>query len=260
MAEDKILDGTSAAKLGAWVGVAASVVTITLTVWNVHTKDRIDETVLGLNVRAQVLEEAKEQIVRCGFVGSLIPKLKSADEQDRNLNLALIRLALTPKEAELLFAGLAHSGDQSLHAAGQTGLANLENEASLKVTGSIEKPTPDQNVGQTIQCSGVVTGLQPGLSLWLAVEKGASVWPKEGRPVPGPDNTWTASLFEDGKQTKEPPGSNKFSIALFVADQEASKRIQTWLDEGNRTRSYDEMKDLRGARRIARIDGLSVVR
>jgi hypothetical protein len=258
---------TSAAKLGSWVGVVASVVmtvatvvTITLTVWNVHTKDRIDETVLGLNVRAQDLEEAKEKIVRYGFVGTLIPKLKSADEQDRTLNLALIRLALTPEEAELLFAGLAHSGDQSLHAAGQTGIANLENEASLKVTGSIEKPTPDQNVGKTIQCSGVVTGLQPGLSLWLAVEKGASVYPKEGRPVPGPDNKWTASIFEDGKLTTGPPDSNKFSIALFVADQEANKRIQTWLDDGNRTRSYDDMKDLRGARRIARIDGLSVVR
>jgi hypothetical protein len=27
----------------------------------------------------------------------------------------------------------------------------------------------------------VVTGLQPGLSLWLAVEAGDFLWPKEGR-------------------------------------------------------------------------------
>jgi hypothetical protein len=259
MAEDKIPDGTSAAKLGAWVGVAGAVLTIALTVWNVHTKDRIDATEerlkareTELHERAQVVEESKEQVARYAWVRSLFRDLKARDVQDRTLSLGLIRLALKPEEAKALFAGLVQSSDKSFQEAGQKGLANLENEASLKVTGSIEEPTPEQSVGKTFRCSGVVTGLQPGLGLWLAVEKGDLIWPKESRPVPGPDNKWTVNLFEDG-------GPGKFSIALFVADQEASKRIQAWLDEGARTGSYVDMKNLQGARRIARIDGLSVI-
>jgi hypothetical protein len=120
------------------------------------------------------------------------------------------------------------------------------------VTGSIEEPTPNQKVCKTFRCSGVVAGLQEGLSLWLAVEKGVRIWPKESRPVPGTDNKWTVYLFEDG-------GSDNFSVALFIADQRASKRIQAWLDEGARTGNYVEMKNLQGARRIVRIDGLSII-
>jgi hypothetical protein len=122
------------------------------------------------------------------------------------------------------------------------------------VSGSIEMPTPHQELGRTFRCSGVVTGLQPGLDLWLAVEKGDGIWPKESRLVPGPDNKWTANVFEDG-------GLGRFSISLFVADPGASKRIQDWLDDGARTGSYGPMKNPPGtARRIARVDELSVIR
>jgi len=58
------------------------------------------------------------------------------------------------------------------------------NEAYDKVTASFTKPQPNQAVGRTFRCSGVVTGLQPGLNLWLAVEAGNLVWPKENKVLP----------------------------------------------------------------------------
>jgi hypothetical protein len=214
-------------------------------------EERLKARETELHERAQVVEESKEQVARY-MVRTLFPYLKVGDVQDRTLTLALIRLALKPEEAKALFAGLTQSSDKSLQEAGQKGLANLENEASHNVTGSIEEPIPNQNVGKTFRCSGVVTSLQPGLGLWLVVEKGDGFFPK-ARPVPGSDNKGTIKdVFEDG-------GSGKFSIALFVADQGASKRMQAWLDEGAQTNTYVAMKNLQGAKRIARIDGLSVI-
>jgi len=134
---------------------------------------------------------------------------------------------------------------------------NVRLDLMAKVSGSIEIPTQNEKVGKTFRCAGVITGLEPGLDLWLAVEKGDGIWPKEGRLVPGPDNTWTTNVFEEGRF--EEGRSDRFSIALYVADPGASKRIQDWLDEGARTRSYEPMKNLQGARRIARIDNLSVI-
>jgi hypothetical protein len=46
------------------------------------------------------------------------------------------------------------------------------NEAYDRVAGSFTEPAPHEAVDRTIRCSGVVTGLQPGLTLWLAVEVG----------------------------------------------------------------------------------------
>ena len=259
MAEDKILDRTGATKFGAWVGILGSVVTIILTVWNADMKVRIDDTEarvklseLTIHQRAEFLEEDKQQIDRYKWAVSFLPTLTANSEQDTYLKLLQIRLALKPNEAKALFSGLSQSSDPKLHLAGQTGLENLENEATFNVVGSIEEPTPNQDVvDPTIRCSGLVDGLQPGLGLWIVVEKPTGAWPKEGRPVRGSGKQWTANISEDG-------GEGKFSIALFVADQAASRQIQEWLDAGVQACDFPQMKDVRGATRIARVDGLSL--
>jgi|HubBroStandDraft_5_1064220.scaffolds.fasta_scaffold249981_1 hypothetical protein len=129
--------------------------------------------------------------------------------------------------------------------------ASARNDAYDKVTGSIEAPAPNARVSKTLSCNGVVTGLQTGLDLWLAVEKEDRIWPKESRPNPGPDNKWAVTLFEDG-------AADPFSIALYVTDYSASKHIKTWLNNGAATGSYPELKCMPGARRLARVDGLLV--
>ena len=127
--------------------------------------------------------------------------------------------------------------------------ASARNETYDKVIGSITEPQPDQTVGRTFQCSGIVTGMQPGLSLWLAVEVGGLVWPKESKVWVDKDNRWSVTVFEDG-------ATEVFSAALFVADAGADKHISGWLETGRRTGTYSELRGIPGARRIARVDGL----
>ena len=126
---------------------------------------------------------------------------------------------------------------------------SVRNKSYDKVTGSISEPQPSATVPKTFMCSGVVTGMQPGLSLWLAVEVGGLVWPKESKVAPDQDNKWSATVFEDG-------ATETFAIALFVADSKVDRRIGKWLEAGRSTGNYSELKGIPGARRIARVDGL----
>ena len=123
------------------------------------------------------------------------------------------------------------------------------NEAYDKVTASFNEPQPNEAVGRTIRCAGVVTGLQPGLNLWLAVEVGNLVWPKENKVLPDETNKWCVPIFEDGV-------TEQFAVSLFVADTSADRRIKEWLEAGRRTGKYSELPGIPGARRLARIDGL----
>jgi hypothetical protein len=123
------------------------------------------------------------------------------------------------------------------------------NEAYDRVAGSFSEPQRDDTVGRTIRCSGVVTGLRPGLNLWLAVEVGGLVWPKETKVLPDDANKWCVTIFEDGV-------TEQFAVSLYVADARADRRIKEWLEAGRRAGKYSELLGLPGARRLARVDGL----
>jgi hypothetical protein len=127
--------------------------------------------------------------------------------------------------------------------------ASARNKFYDKVTGSITEPQPNAIVSRTFKCSGIVSGMQPGLSLWLLIEAQGFVWPKESKVTPDPDNRWSATVFEDG-------ANEAFGVALFVADSKAEKRIGKWLEAGRATGNYSELKGIPGARRLARVDGL----
>jgi hypothetical protein len=127
--------------------------------------------------------------------------------------------------------------------------SEARNEAYDKVAGSFNEPLPNVVVGRTIRCSGVVTGLQPGLNLWLAVEVGNLIWPKETKVLPDDANKWSVPIFEDGV-------TEQFAVSLFVADASADRRIKEWLEAGRRAGTYSELKGIPGARRLARVDGL----
>ncbi len=127
--------------------------------------------------------------------------------------------------------------------------AVVREKAYNSVTGSITDPQPHSTVRRTFNCAGVVTGMQPGLSLWLVVEAGELYWPKESKVVPDQKNEWSAAVFEDG-------ATATFAVALFVADAKVDRRIGKWLEAGRSTGSYSELKGIPGARRLARVDGL----
>jgi hypothetical protein len=128
--------------------------------------------------------------------------------------------------------------------------STARSETYDKVTGSFNEPQPNEAVGRAIRCSGVVTGPQAGLNLWLTVEVGDLVWPKESKVLPDEANKWNVMIFEDGVATEQ------FAVSLFVADTNADRRIREWLEAGRRTGKYSELRGIPGARRLARVDGL----
>ena len=127
--------------------------------------------------------------------------------------------------------------------------SGLRSAAYDTVAASFNEPAANSEVSRTIRCSGVVTGLQPGQSLWLAVEAGGFVWPKESIVLPDATNKWSGPIFEDGV-------TEQFAVSLFVADVNADRRVREWLDAGRRTGTYAELRGIPGARRLARVDGL----
>lgn len=119
-----------------WVGVIGSLITITLTIWNTHTKSEIDkreanlqELEISLKERTTGVEESRERVERYKWVLSVLPALSEPDETKKNFTLGLVRLALTKVEAEQLFAGLQTSPDKELQSLGQSGLKGLQNDS-----------------------------------------------------------------------------------------------------------------------------------
>lgn len=117
------------------------------------------------------------------------------------------------------------------------------------VKGEIIQPGPNQLVETSIDCSGWVEGLSRGCHLWLVVEAHGFIWPKEKELIVDKDGSWKDRIYEEGY-------GEAFSLALFVANDAANKRIRSWLDKGDETGSYSEMRRVSGTRRLYRVDGL----
>ena len=117
------------------------------------------------------------------------------------------------------------------------------------VKGEIIEPKPNQVIESTINCSGWVEGMSPGCHLWLAVEADGYIWPKEREFFAEDDGSWEDTIFEQGTTAT-------FALSLFVANNQANKKIRAWLDQGDAKGYYQQMKRVAGTRRLAKIDGL----
>jgi hypothetical protein len=123
-----------------------------------------------------------------------------------------------------------------------------------KAKGTIDDPTPGQVVRPTFECSGTVSGMDSALSLWLVVEAGGLVWPKEGKILVDRDGRWSATVFEDG-------AVSEFAVALYLVDSPVDRAISEWLRHGQETGTYAELKSIPAERRrLFRIDGLRLDR
>jgi hypothetical protein len=130
--------------------------------------------------------------------------------------------------------------------------ASVRSNSYDQVSGTINAPESGQMVGRTFECTGKVTGLQQGLRLWLAVEAGSLVWPKESIVAPDRDNAWSATVFEDG-------GTEAFAVGLYVGDSKVDASIRKWFESGKRTGNYAELKGIPGARRLTRVEDLRLI-
>lgn len=118
------------------VGVAGSVVTVALTVWNAQIKQQIDQREADLKSqtaaldaelrrRSPNLEESKERVERYKWVYGLVPELSAQDGTKRNAALAMVRLALSKEEAEGLLAGLQQSPNEEVRKAAVQSVATI---------------------------------------------------------------------------------------------------------------------------------------
>jgi hypothetical protein len=115
-------------QLTLWIGILGSLVTITLTVWNAHTKNEIDAIDIRLKERTTSLEESRARIEVYKWVQTLLPNLDDKDPTRKILTVNMVNLALSKDDAKKLFAGLQASDNADLRLAGQNGLAAIQTE------------------------------------------------------------------------------------------------------------------------------------
>ena len=67
------------------------------------------------------------------------------------------------------------------------------------------------------------------------------------------DGTWKKTVFEDG-------ATDRFSLALLLADSTADLKIREWLKAGQTSGKYTVLQgEIPGTTRLSRIDGLKLV-
>jgi len=137
-------------KITLWVGAVSAIVTISLTIWNAHTKSQIDqreadlkELETALRARTINIEESKERVDRYKWVLSLFPELNETDKKKSNFTISLIRLALTRDEAEQLFSSLQTSPDKALQSVGQNGITAIQIEPIALLVSQMNASTAD---------------------------------------------------------------------------------------------------------------------
>jgi tetratricopeptide (TPR) repeat protein len=122
-------------KVGIWIGLVSSAVTVVLTIYNAQLNQKIQETELQLKQvetdlkrRAQDLDVLKEKTSRYQFVNQLLPDLLKKDKAQVTLTTNLITLALTDEEARKLFDGLQASREKDVQEVGRLGSASLASQ------------------------------------------------------------------------------------------------------------------------------------
>jgi hypothetical protein len=122
-----------------------------------------------------------------------------------------------------------------------------------RISGKIHEPQ-DGAICEThrIECTGKVGNFfkESGMHLWLAVEVNGHIWPKEAEIDVKPGGVWSATVYQDAANTP-------FSLDLLVADENAHRKILSWIDEGKaRGGTFEKMDWFEGTLRLDRIDDL----
>ena len=81
------------------------------------------------------------------------------------------------------------------------------------------------------------------MSVWLAVEVGDLVWPKEPALRPRADGTWYAVVSEGGD-------TPRVDLAMWTADSQGERAINKWLHMCRMAGSYPGMSPVAGMRRL----------
>lgn len=120
-------------KIGVWIGLISTSITILLTVLNFQLNRRLQgaevalkEAETKLKIKTTELEVSREKTERYEFVNKLLPDILANDQTKVVLTSNLIALALSEDEAQRLFSGLSFSKDQKIQSAGKTGIETIK--------------------------------------------------------------------------------------------------------------------------------------
>jgi len=118
--------------------------------------------------------------------------------------------------------------------------------------GRILRPQANTVVGRSFTVSGEHFDLPKGYHVWLAVEIGTLLWPKEPE-VPTADKRWSVKIVEGGN----PPGG-LFSLTLFQVPPEGNKFIVRWHEHGRSTGDFPGLNasDIPGFSRLDVVENL----
>ena len=134
-------------KLAFWIGIIGSLVTITLTMINTYTKNRIEGIESSLkahevDIRQQAtnLDKERSRLEAYKWVFTLVSSLDDKDKTKKTVTANMIRLALTKQEQEQFFTGLQSSSDKRLQDLGQSGIAAIQNEEVANLVSNLNAP------------------------------------------------------------------------------------------------------------------------
>lgn len=89
----------------------------------------------------------------------------------------------------------------------------------------------------------------PDNHLWLAVEVGGLVWPKEPEVKVDKNGRWMGEVYEGGS-----PPQGKFVLALYEVDMQGHQKIIEWMKNGHQHGYYQGLHTLAGGRKVAAVD------
>jgi hypothetical protein len=130
-----------AARMGKWITLISAAATVVLTGWNAQTASRMQEAELRQRDQQLAIESSRERVARYQFVSGLTPDLFSADPQQQLVTVNIVRLTLTPDEADVFFKGLLASSDSTVREAGALGVESAQRQLVAGLVQAINAPT-----------------------------------------------------------------------------------------------------------------------
>lgn len=118
-----------------------------------------------------------------------------------------------------LAVALIGAGGAIIAAALISGVFSTPNEPA----GRIASPTTSQRVARAFTADGTLAGIPRDKHVWLAVQIGNLVFPKEPE-IPAADQHFAQQVVEAGS-----PPDGRFSLVLLMVDADGQRTIQEWL-------------------------------
>lgn len=106
--------------------------------------------------------------------------------------------------------------------------------------GQILYPESGQRLPRTFTVEGTLSDIPPGHHIWVAVQIGNLLWPKEPE-IPSKDHHWSQQIVEGGS----PPGG-WLSLALLMVDATGNQMIEGWIRRGRSTGDWPGLNNIPG--------------